>query len=43
MRERAQAFGGSVHIESAPGKGTKVEARIPVENGGQDKVHEEMR
>jgi PAS domain S-box-containing protein len=40
MRERAQAFGGSVNIESAPGKGTKVEARIPVENGNQDKVRE---
>jgi PAS domain S-box-containing protein len=43
MRERAQAFGGSVYIESAPGKGTKIEARLPVENRGQDKAQEEMQ
>ncbi|HJR81266.1 MAG TPA: PAS domain S-box protein [Anaerolineales bacterium] len=42
MRERAQAFGGSVDIHSEPGKGTKVEARIPIENGSLDKAREEM-
>ena len=42
MRERAQAFGGSVDIDSEPGKGTKVEARIPIENGSLDKAREEM-
>ena len=41
MRERAEAFGGSVNIESAPGKGTKVEARIPIGNDGQNKIQEE--
>lgn len=30
MRERAEHLGGSLHIESAPGKGTKVSVRIPV-------------
>jgi signal transduction histidine kinase len=30
MRERAEHLGGSFHIESAPGKGTKVSVRIPV-------------
>jgi PAS domain S-box-containing protein len=43
MRERAQAFGGSIHIESVPGTGTKIEARIPVEIGVQDKAQEEMQ
>jgi PAS domain S-box-containing protein len=43
MQERAQAFGGSVNIESEPGKGTKVEARIPIESGGHDQVQKEMQ
>lgn len=30
MRERAKLFGGSLHIDSAPGEGTKITARIPV-------------
>ncbi|MFP4302231.1 MAG: ATP-binding protein [Spirochaetaceae bacterium] len=30
MRERAQQVGGSVEVESAPGRGTTVRARIPV-------------
>lgn len=30
MRERAQSFGGSVAIESAPGAGTSVHVRLPV-------------
>ena len=29
MRERLEALGGSLRIESAPGKGTTVEARLP--------------
>ena len=41
MRERAEAFGGSVNIESAPGKGTKIEARIPIGNDSQNKIQEE--
>jgi PAS domain S-box-containing protein len=43
MHERADAFGGSLDIASAPGKGTKVEARIPFQNGNQDKLREEKR
>jgi signal transduction histidine kinase len=31
MRERAEAFGGSVTIKSAPGEGTTVEAVLPIE------------
>jgi signal transduction histidine kinase len=29
MRERLEALGGSLRIESAPGRGTTVEARLP--------------
>ncbi|HET9591190.1 MAG TPA: PAS domain S-box protein [Anaerolineales bacterium] len=42
MRERAEAFGGTVTLESAPGKGTKVETRIPIRSGAQNKPPEEM-
>ncbi|MBI4292337.1 MAG: PAS domain S-box protein [Betaproteobacteria bacterium] len=30
MRERALAFGGSLHIDTAPGAGTRVTAEIPI-------------
>jgi signal transduction histidine kinase len=30
MQERAQLFGGEVHISGAPGKGTTVSVRIPL-------------
>lgn len=33
MRERAEARGGTFRLESAPGQGTRVEVRIPVERG----------
>jgi signal transduction histidine kinase len=32
MRERAEAFGGSVHVEPAPERGTRVDARIPIQS-----------
>ena len=31
MRERAEAFGGNLSASSVPGKGTKVEVKIPIE------------
>jgi len=31
LRERAQLLGGDVSIESRPGRGTSVHARIPLE------------
>ena len=31
MRERAELFGGTVEIESSPGKGTRVRVRVPFE------------
>ena len=35
MRERAEAFGGTVTIQSAPGEGTTVEAVLPIEEHAQ--------
>lgn len=32
MEERIRLFGGSFHLESVPGRGTRVSARIPVES-----------
>jgi two-component system sensor histidine kinase UhpB len=34
MRERARMAGGSLEIKGIPGKGTRVEARVPVRGGG---------
>jgi signal transduction histidine kinase len=38
MRERAEAFGGSIHIEAGSGDGTRVTATLPVpsETPGKD-------
>jgi PAS domain S-box-containing protein len=41
MRERAEAFGGELEVSSVPGKGTKVEATIPIGVGGQDNIQKE--
>jgi PAS domain S-box-containing protein len=30
LRERAHLLGGSVHIDSVPGRGTRIEVRIPI-------------
>jgi signal transduction histidine kinase len=35
MSERAQLAGGSVHVESSPGKGTEVRASLPVDGGSK--------
>ena len=32
MQERAQLFGGSVYVKSAPGAGTRVVAFVPAQN-----------
>jgi PAS domain S-box-containing protein len=44
MRERAEAIGGTLIIESEPGKGTKVKAIIPIGTGtgSQNKIHDQM-
>ncbi|HEV8339012.1 MAG TPA: histidine kinase [bacterium] len=33
MQERAAAAGGSLEVDSAPGRGTRIRAKIPIENG----------
>jgi len=43
MRERAEAFDGTLRVESVSGKGTKVEASIPIENGDQAEIQKERR
>jgi signal transduction histidine kinase len=31
MNERVRLLGGSLHVRSAPGAGTQIEARVPLE------------
>ncbi len=38
MRERAEAIGGSLSVESSPGQGTTVQVRIPVAAGERESV-----
>jgi signal transduction histidine kinase len=33
MRERAQQLGGSLHIDTAPGAGTKISLTLPMHRG----------
>jgi len=41
MRERAEAFGGSLRVKSVPGQGTKVEVSIPLmrQNEAREEKH----
>ncbi|HKY54841.1 MAG TPA: PAS domain S-box protein, partial [Anaerolineales bacterium] len=41
MRERAEALGGDLKVSSVPGKGTKVEASIPIESGSEENMQKE--
>jgi signal transduction histidine kinase len=34
IRERAELLGGRASVESAPGKGTRVEVRVPIQREG---------
>ena len=43
MRERAEAVSGNLRVASLPGKGTKVEVSIPIENGGQQKIQKDKQ
>jgi PAS domain S-box-containing protein len=38
IRERAEAFGGSLQVNSAYKKGTQIEVKIPLVSGSQNKV-----
>jgi signal transduction histidine kinase len=42
MRERAEAFGGTLKVRSVPGQGTAVEASIPIRREGQDQAQKEQ-
>jgi signal transduction histidine kinase len=42
MRERAEAFGGSLKVSSAPGKGTRVEVKIPIESNNPSRPQKEV-
>ena len=43
MRERAEAVGGTLRVESIAGSGTKVEASLPIHNNGKSNMdHEEQ-
>jgi signal transduction histidine kinase len=33
MQERAAAAGGSFEVDSAPGRGTRIRAKIPIQSG----------
>lgn len=39
LRERAELVNGLLHIESGPGKGTKVQVYIPLSEEGADRLH----
>ena len=43
MRERVEAVGGRLHIHSAPGEGTVVEASIPLPEAGWREIEENER
>jgi PAS domain S-box-containing protein len=42
MRERAEAFGGSMRVSSIPGNGTRVDVKIPIESGNPPALQKEM-
>ena len=42
MRERAEAVGGSLKVSSVPGKGTKIEVKIPVETSDPSPAKKEV-
>ena len=39
MRERAEALGGNIEVESRPGEGTKVTVRVPLRDGTRAPRH----
>ena len=43
MRERAEAFGGSLMVSSVPSQGTRIEVRIPFEDSNPSSGQKEMR
>jgi sensor histidine kinase YesM len=39
LRERTELVNGLLHIDSAPGKGTRVNVYIPLSEEAADKLH----
>jgi signal transduction histidine kinase len=39
LRERTELVNGLLHIDSAPGKGTKVQVFIPLSEDAGDRLH----
>jgi signal transduction histidine kinase len=39
MRERVEGFGGTFALWSAPGEGTEIDVRVPMERS-EERVHE---
>jgi signal transduction histidine kinase len=42
MRERAEAIGGRLHLQSAPGEGTLVEVSVPIQKATLVSIEEEV-
>jgi signal transduction histidine kinase len=42
MRERAEAFGGDFNVTSVSGQGTKIEVRVPIDAGNEEKLDKEV-
>jgi signal transduction histidine kinase len=43
LRERTELVSGLLHIDSAPGKGTKVQVLIPLSDDAVDRIHHSKR
>jgi signal transduction histidine kinase len=43
LRERTELVSGLLHIDSAPGKGTKVQVFIPLTDDAVDRIHHSKR
>jgi signal transduction histidine kinase len=43
LRERTELISGLLHIDSAPGKGTKVQVFIPLTDDAVDRIHHNKR
>jgi signal transduction histidine kinase len=43
LRERTELVSGLLHIDSSPGKGTKVQVYIPLTDDAVDRIHHNKR
>jgi len=40
MRERIAMLGGTIEVESSPGKGTRIEVAVPMQHCGEERIPE---